>query len=569
MVLGSAATALAQVTCKGTFESISAYNFAAGLNLGWNAGNSLDAIPTETSLGQPLLVNSTFTNVKNHGFKGVRLPITWTDHFIVNSSTWDIDPVWLQRVEDVVDMVISNELYTIVNAHHDSWSWLDPTAASANLTLMQEKLYRLWYQVGNKLACKSNLLAFEALNEPSRSSSSDAAFLTSLQETFIRAINDAGGFNSRRVIVLVQYFQRPSANITNPWALTYHYYGPFNDSKTGDFTATAFGRTIWGSTSDKASIDADIAQARGNFTDVPLIIGEFATPPLSTETAARWKLYDFITHTARAYNTSVMLWDAGGSFAVDSPAPWQDPTAIEIIKFAAEGVVNILAESTVDPDAVAQSTSAFLFYKDGDLLKDISLPFVWNGSKGLPLLSITYSTSTSTPNGSKILRQDTEYSIKDANITFLTPFLSTLFAPKSTNGFKANITLHFSTGADLQLQAYQWSAPILSSASSNLNSSIAQNDLAIPITWQGRPQLATVKAQMSNGSYFVDTWTQYLGPLQRGRMTYSNQWDFISTSVILKSAALQAVLTANISTVFTFEFYPRQEDNTVNYTLFI
>jgi endoglucanase len=133
-------------------------------------------------------------------------------------------------------MVISNGLYTIVDAHHDSWSWLDPTAANANLTMMQEKFYRLWYQVGTKLGCKSHLLAFEALNEPSGSSASDAAFLTLLQETFIKAINDAGGFNSKRVILLgglgdnsvdmAQWFKRPSANVTNPWALTYHYYSP-------------------------------------------------------------------------------------------------------------------------------------------------------------------------------------------------------------------------------------------------------------------------------------------------------------------------------------------------------
>jgi endoglucanase len=253
VLLYLAVRAGAQVTCKGTFEPITACAFASAQKPGWNTGNSLDAIPTETSWGQPLLVNSTFTNVKNHGFRGVRLPgtssslkimlnqpnkritVTWADHFITNSSAWEIDPAWLQRVEDVVDMMTSNGLYTIVNAHHDSWSWLDPTAANANLTMMQEKFYCLWYQVGTKLACKSNLLALEALNEPSGSSASDAAFLTHLQETFIRAINDSGDFNSKRVIVLggmgddwqkaVQYFKRPDANATNPWALTYDYYG--------------------------------------------------------------------------------------------------------------------------------------------------------------------------------------------------------------------------------------------------------------------------------------------------------------------------------------------------------
>jgi endoglucanase len=174
-----------------------------------------------------------------------QIPVTWADHFISDSPSWTIDSAWLQRVSDVVEMVTSNGMYAIVNAHHDSWSWLDPTAANANLTMMQEKFYRLWYQVGTKLACSSSMVAFEALNEPSGSSASDAAFLTSLQKIFIKAINDAGGFNSQRVIVLggmgdswtsaVQYFQRPASNVTNPWILTYHYYGPCKFKSSQNF----------------------------------------------------------------------------------------------------------------------------------------------------------------------------------------------------------------------------------------------------------------------------------------------------------------------------------------------
>lgn len=64
------------VTCSGTFKPITASAFAAALNPGWNPGNTMDAMPTGASWGQPLLVNSTFTNVKNHGFKEIRLPGT-------------------------------------------------------------------------------------------------------------------------------------------------------------------------------------------------------------------------------------------------------------------------------------------------------------------------------------------------------------------------------------------------------------------------------------------------------------------------------------------------------------
>lgn len=69
-----AQVASAALSCGGRFQKISAWEFAAGLNPGWNAGNTLDAIPAETSWGQQPLTNQTFTNAKNKGFRGIRIP---------------------------------------------------------------------------------------------------------------------------------------------------------------------------------------------------------------------------------------------------------------------------------------------------------------------------------------------------------------------------------------------------------------------------------------------------------------------------------------------------------------
>lgn len=64
-----------------------------------------------------------------------------------------------------------------------------------------------------------------------------------------------------------QWFS-PPANVENPWALHYHYYSPY------DFVFGAWGKTIWGSEADKAAVSHDLGVVRGNFTDVPLILGE-------------------------------------------------------------------------------------------------------------------------------------------------------------------------------------------------------------------------------------------------------------------------------------------------------
>jgi endoglucanase len=213
-----------------------------------------------------------------------------------------------------------------------------------------------------------------------------------------------------------------------------------------------------------------------------------------------------------------MLWDAGGSFEVDSPVPWQDQTVIEIIMIASRGLVNVLAESTTDPNAPTQSTSTFLWHRNGSVVQDTTLEFIWNGSYAFLLWS---ASTISTPKQGRNLVQGTDYEVVGTNITFKVTYVSTLFQPTSTPGFKGNITLLFTGGAVLHLQAYQWAAPTLASSSSTITNAAAQNDLAIPVSWQGKPQLATVKAQMVNGSYLVDTWTQYLGPLQQGRMVFT------------------------------------------------
>jgi endoglucanase len=63
----------AQVVCPGTFHKIDSTIWTNRANPGWNLGNTLDALPTEGSWGN--VANfSTFDDLKNGGFKGVRLP---------------------------------------------------------------------------------------------------------------------------------------------------------------------------------------------------------------------------------------------------------------------------------------------------------------------------------------------------------------------------------------------------------------------------------------------------------------------------------------------------------------
>jgi endoglucanase len=439
-----------------------------------------------------------------------------------NTAPYTIDEMWLQRVSDVIDMITSNGLYVLVNSHHDSWASFDLGASGANYTRYEEKFYALWYQIGEKFACKSHMVGFEPLNEPAGSTAEHAVELNKLQRIFFRAIHDAGGHNSRRVVVLgglgdnavnmVQWLELPSSNISNPYALTFHYYSPW------DFIALAWGRTIWGSEADKSALEADFVAVRNNYTNIPIIVGEFGVEVKAGEPAARWKWFDYVVRLGHKLGFTMMLWDASIHFVRDSPEPWQDLTALDILLHAADGEQNTLADSTEDGSATEQWSSATLWHRIGTDVGSQSLPFLWNGNT---LLSIESRTTTS----STLLKTESDYTLEGNNITFKANYLSTVFSKDGSPGFKANITLKFSSGADLQLQAIQWDTPQPAITDFIVNASNVQSDLKIPFEFKGLSKMAAVKARMYNSTYLFDEWTQWLGPLQQARLVSSTFGD--------------------------------------------
>jgi hypothetical protein len=98
----------------------------------------------------------------------------------------------------------------------------------------------------------------------------------------------------------------------------------------------------------------------------------------------------------------------------------------------------------------------------------------------------------------------------------LASFLHTYFTSTTSPGSVANLTLDFSSGADLTLNLVLWDTPELSSTSSSVAAANGSS-ISIPIQWKGINKLATVKAVTANGTYLVDDFTSYYGPLQNAR----------------------------------------------------
>ncbi|KAH8734154.1 endoglucanase D precursor [Ilyonectria robusta] len=566
-----------QVTCSGEFDAISASEFVNRLSPGWNLGNSLDAFPNEDSWNNPKVVESTFDDVKDAGFKSIRLPVTWAYHFTGTSNQgdspdWTVDPAWLERVSNVVRMVTSRGLYAIVNVHHDSALWADYSLSDANYTMIEEKFYRLWYQIGEKLACTSSLVAFEAINEPRGETEEHFARLLNLNNLFLQAINDAGGFNAQRVATLggpgqdmtatSQWFERPDAKFTNPYALQVHYYAPY------DFTSAAWGKTIWGSESDMAQLEngfelfrnnfTDIPVLfRNNFTDIPVVVGEWLVSPVHSEPAARWKYHDFLARMCVKYNFSPIIWDTGNDHLDRQSHTWHDPTGIQILTNALEGIDNSLPDSTTDAYATSQYSSAFAFLRIHDSVQDQSLPFLFNGNSVKAI-----------KDGDISLSEGTDYSITDENIVLHASFLSEYFDPASSPGVKTTLSVSFSAGASIPIQLVLWDPPAVPKSKS---AAVVGSELSISVNWNGVSKPAAVAAFKSDGTPLVDDWTIYLPPLGQGRTTYGAQWtwNWNQDGVTITAGAVEATVKSGQSATFVIESYPRVEGNQVNYTLVV
>ena len=121
------------------------------------------------------------------GYHAVRVPVTWYPHtgkivikMVKNEkgekcptwdmATWegyDIDPVWMKRVHEVVDYVIDQGMYCILNVHHDtgdySTSWL--RADADNYEQNHERFEAIWRQIAEEFKDYDDHLLFEGYNE--------------------------------------------------------------------------------------------------------------------------------------------------------------------------------------------------------------------------------------------------------------------------------------------------------------------------------------------------------------------------------------------------------------------
>ncbi|ALO36694.1 hypothetical protein CMT41_12815 [Colwellia sp. MT41] len=290
---------------------ISPLTAVSEMGIGINLGNTLDA-PTEGSWA-PAAEEQFIIDFKEAGFKHVRIPVTWHER-TDSSAPYQVDAAEMDRVETIVDWALQQELYVILNAHHDNWL-KDNYASQSN----RNRFDSIWLQIVERFKYKSAKLLFEILNEPV------GLTIDNVDEINVRVLDIIRRANPTRLVVFSGNGFTPidallAAAIPDKnddyLIANFHAYDPW------PFAGQCL--RDWGTDADIAAL-GDIYQKAHNWSvehDIPVTVNEFGVahfdftaPENICNEDDRLKYIAAHVNFATAHGIAATFWDDAGSFS--------------------------------------------------------------------------------------------------------------------------------------------------------------------------------------------------------------------------------------------------------------
>ena len=199
------------------------------MGLGWNLGNALDAPEGETSWHMPETTKEMIDKVHELGFNTVRVPVSWGLH-TSGSPDYVIDEDWMDRVEEVVNYGLSNDMFVILDSHHDN-DFYYPTKDHEEESL--NYIEKIWTQIADRFKDYDQHLIFQPMNEPrlagtdyewwvdynNRQCLEALDIINELNQKALDVIRASGSRNADRYFLAVSYCGSPSYSLKEPYEL--------------------------------------------------------------------------------------------------------------------------------------------------------------------------------------------------------------------------------------------------------------------------------------------------------------------------------------------------------------
>jgi endoglucanase len=306
---------------------------------GINLGNVFSA-PVEGNWSG-IATEQYFQEVAQAGFTNVRIPIDFfgnrttgsTTSFSSNENTtftgsrsdFVVSNSYLDRLETVIGWGLANNLVVVLDFHGatlksefiytfdsaESVYYTHPTSAKRAADLA--KFYSIWEQISNRFKDYSDDLVFEVINEPYFHISE--ADMNEINSEVISIVRASGGNNTTRKIIITGGTKNSYEAITtispqilnsdNYLIATFHYYRPFQFTKSSDFW---YNDNSWGTAADINNIsnefDVVANWAAGFNPEAAVYLGEFG--------ADNYYGYDYSKGDLKVISTNPTGFSDGG-----------------------------------------------------------------------------------------------------------------------------------------------------------------------------------------------------------------------------------------------------------------
>ncbi|MDE6852942.1 MAG: cellulase family glycosylhydrolase, partial [Lachnospiraceae bacterium] len=215
------------------FRILSKKEVVKEMGAGINLGNTMDGglyTVSETGWQAYKTTKAYIRALHDAGYNTVRIPVTWGENI---NDDYTIKEAWINRVQEIVDYCVDQDMYAIINIHHDGAAnhddrgnntpscWLD--TYQWNIEKVYQKYQGVWKTIANRFKDYDEHLIFESMNEVTDAHklaagqvNEDDKVLNALNQLFINTVRATGSNNTKRWLAITGRFATTTAITKKP-----------------------------------------------------------------------------------------------------------------------------------------------------------------------------------------------------------------------------------------------------------------------------------------------------------------------------------------------------------------
>lgn len=253
----------------------------AGINLGNTMDGHSGFTPSETSWQKTITTKKYIKKLHDDGFNTVRIPVTWGT-MIDEDNGYALNAKWLQRVQEIVDYCVSQDMYAIINIHHDGaeqTGWLRVSAD--DIDAVYDEFEHVWRNIATYFKDYDEHLIFESMNEitcmegDNKNSSAavdyDTPIIVNLNQIFVNVVRSTGSNNTKRWLAAVAHYANTGTH--KSFTLPTDSYNTTNHLMFGAHIYKATTNVTW--TYEQVYEMVSGLHSMANKHKVPLYLGEW------------------------------------------------------------------------------------------------------------------------------------------------------------------------------------------------------------------------------------------------------------------------------------------------------